>query len=45
MKTTTKLTLMLCVAVLGTAVEAQADCHYLRGTIAVTRRLCRQRLI
>jgi len=28
---------MLCVAVAGTAVEARADCHYVRGSIAETR--------
>ena len=31
------LALMLCVAVAGTAVEAHADCHYVRGSIAETR--------
>jgi hypothetical protein len=29
--------LMLCVAVAGTAVEARADCHFVRGSIAETR--------
>lgn len=33
----TQLALMLCVAVAGTAVEARADCHYVRGSIAETR--------
>ena len=33
----TQLALMLCVAVAGTAVEAQADCHSVRGSIAETR--------
>jgi hypothetical protein len=33
----TQLALMLCVAVAGTAVEARADCHYIRGSIAETR--------
>ena len=32
-----QLALMLCVAVVGTAVEARADCHYVRGSIAETR--------
>ena len=32
----TQLALMLCVAVAGTAVEARADCHYVRGSIAET---------
>ncbi len=32
----TQLTLMLCVAVAGTAVEARADCQYIRGGIAET---------
>ena len=36
MKTITKLGLV-CVAVLGTAVEARADCQYVRGSIAETR--------
>jgi hypothetical protein len=26
-----------CVTVAGTAVEARADCHYVRGSIAETR--------
>ena len=30
----TELALMLCVAVAGTAVEARADCHHVRGSIA-----------
>jgi hypothetical protein len=33
----TQLALMLCVAVAGTAVEARADCHHVRGSIAETR--------
>lgn len=33
----TQLALMLCVAMAGTAVEARADCHYVRGSIAETR--------
>jgi hypothetical protein len=33
----THLALMLCVAVAGTAVEARADCHKMRGSIAETR--------
>ena len=33
----TQLALMLCVAVAGPAVEARADCHYVRGSIAETR--------
>jgi len=32
----TQLTLMLCVAVAGTAVEARGDCHKVRGSIAET---------
>ena len=32
----TQLALMLCVAVAGTAVEARADCHKVRGSIAET---------
>ena len=32
----TQLALMLCVAVAGTAVEARADCHHIRGSIAET---------
>jgi len=31
------IALVLGVALLGTAVEARADCHYLRGSIAETR--------
>ena len=33
----TQLALMLCVVVAGTTVEARADCHYVRGSIAETR--------
>jgi hypothetical protein len=33
----THVALMLCVAMAGTAVEARADCHILRGSIAETR--------
>jgi hypothetical protein len=32
----TQLALMLCVAVAGMAVEARADCHKVRGSIAET---------
>ena len=32
----TQLALMVCVAVAGTAVEARADCHKVRGSIAET---------
>src|SRR5678815_2260857 len=32
----TSLALMLCVAVAGTAVEARADCHNVRGSISET---------
>ena len=32
-----KMALALCVVLLGTAIEARADCHVLRGTIAETR--------
>jgi hypothetical protein len=32
----TQLALMLCVAAAGTAVEARADCHNVRGSIAET---------
>jgi len=34
---TTKTALVLCVMLLGTAIEARADCQYLRGSIAETR--------
>ena len=37
MKRHTQLALMLCVAVAGTAAEARADCHQVRGSIAETR--------
>jgi hypothetical protein len=33
----TILALGLCLAVLGTAIEARADCQYLRGSISETR--------
>jgi hypothetical protein len=33
----TKTALALCVVMLGTAIEARADCHYVRGSIAETR--------
>ena len=33
----THVALMLCVGLAGTAVEARADCHILRGSIAETR--------
>jgi hypothetical protein len=33
----TNIALALGVALLGTAIEARADCHYLRGSIAETR--------
>jgi hypothetical protein len=34
---TTKTALALCVALLGAAIEARADCKYVRGAIAETR--------
>ena len=37
MKWNTKIALALSVAVLGTAIEARADCQYVRGSIAETR--------
>jgi hypothetical protein len=37
MRRYTQLALMVCVAVAGTAVEARADCHKVRGSIAETR--------
>ena len=37
MKWNTKIALMLCLAVLGTAIEARADCQFVRGSIAETR--------
>jgi hypothetical protein len=37
MKSNTKIALTLCLAVLGTAIEAKADCHILRGGISETR--------
>jgi hypothetical protein len=37
MTRSTKTALALCVVMLGTAIEARADCHYLRGSIAETR--------
>jgi hypothetical protein len=37
MTRTTKTALGLCVVLLGTAIEARADCHQLRGSIAETR--------
>ena len=37
MKRNATLALVLCLAVLGTAIEARADCHYVRGSIAETR--------
>ena len=37
MKWNTKVALMLCLALLGTAIEARADCHILRGGISETR--------
>ena len=33
----TQVALMLCVGMAGTAVEAWADCHHIRGSIAETR--------
>jgi hypothetical protein len=32
-----KLAVMLCATMLGTAIEARADCHQVRGSIAETR--------
>jgi hypothetical protein len=37
MKWNTKVALALCLAVLGTAIEARADCQYVRGGITETR--------
>ena len=37
MKRNATLALVLCLAVLGTAIEARADCKYVRGSIAETR--------
>ena len=37
MTRTAKIALGLCVVLLGTAIEARADCHQLRGSIAETR--------
>jgi len=37
MKRHTKLALVVCVTVLGTAIQARADCHNLRGAISETR--------
>jgi hypothetical protein len=37
MKRNTRIALVLCLAVLGTAIEARADCQYVRGSIAETR--------
>ena len=37
MKRNATLALVLCLAVLGTATEARADCRYVRGSIAETR--------
>ena len=37
MKRSATLALVLCLAVLGTAIEARADCRYVRGSIAETR--------
>ena len=37
MKWNTKIALALTMALLGTAVEARADCQYVRGSIAETR--------
>jgi hypothetical protein len=36
MKRNTKIALVLCLAVLGMAIEAQAECQYVRGSIAET---------
>lgn len=37
MKWTTKIALVMCLALFGPAIEAQADCHILRGAISETR--------
>jgi hypothetical protein len=37
MRRSTNIALALGVALLGTAIEARADCHYVRGSIAETR--------
>ena len=37
MKWNTKIAPVVCLAVLGTAIEARADCHNLRGAISETR--------
>ena len=37
MTKTTKTALALCVVLLGAAIEARADCQYVRGSIAETR--------
>jgi hypothetical protein len=37
MTKTTKTALALCVVLLGAAIEARADCHYVRGGITETR--------
>ena len=37
MKRSATLALVLCLALLGTAIEARADCRYVRGSIAETR--------
>jgi hypothetical protein len=37
MKWNTKIALILCLTVLGTAIEARADCQFVRGSIAETR--------
>jgi hypothetical protein len=37
MKRSATLALVPCLAVLGTAIEARADCRYVRGSIAETR--------
>src|SRR5262245_12288027 len=36
MKRNTKLALVLCLAMLGTAIEARAECQYVHGSIAET---------
>ena len=37
MKWNTKIAPVVCLAVLGTAIEARADCQNLRGAISETR--------
>ena len=37
MRGSTQIALVVSLAVLGTAIEARADCQYVRGSIAETR--------